>query len=511
MAQEQGVRNIWWWLTVLVVAAVALIVVIQWPTGPDEPGEQPGSAPAIDEGVDEDDTEEFEPPTDRPPGTAPADPRRPATVPSESSHQTEEPTGEGDVEAAEAYGLEASSDGADSETPPVDQGETDEADETGDESDETDRRARRVPAHLRSGIGDDDEEESAIGDDDAEDETEDGERTSSQRIDGGLASDDEESAVDDESAEWADGEGNDDDFEGQPDDEALEGSDPPEGLVAEGDDEDWDEELDDEWDEELDEDLDDEWEDVAEETAEEEPEAVDDVDGEPRDLAGDDARTAETGDIGGTQRNRVGEEWSQESPGQPEESIQEPAPDAEPAPVEQARDDYRDVLDEQGAVGPSNAAAYTAMATRQLADSLYLLSAGTTLPERDAAAQRDDIVDAIDEDDVDETDSGDEPGGSGEPSDDGDDDVGDDDAADGDELGEEWTVWLDAADWLRLIQMREYPELAVLVDDVEVAAEAIDPDRPEEEQIDELVDFYEAVEVVLEAMATESEIRSEGT
>ncbi len=159
---------------------------------------------------------------------------------------------------------------------------------------------------------------------------------------------------------------------------------------------------------------------------------------------------------------------------------------SEPPPSDLALQGYSDALDE--AAFTSDASLYSTLAAQGLADALYLMSAGRTLPEHDAARQRDDFVDRA-------TSPGDDPG------------TEDEDGFDPEHLPPEddWTVWLDAVDWLRHIQEEDYPELAHMVDDVEDAAEALDPDLPQEEQAEELADFFELIEVVFEAMALEDE------
>lgn len=65
---------------------------------------------------------------------------------------------------------------------------------------------------------------------------------------------------------------------------------------------------------------------------------------------------------------------------------------------------------------------------------------------------------------------------------------------------EEPSPWVKTAWGAREIQEAHFPELAALADQVEEAAAELDPDLSEEEQHQELMDFYEALEELMEAM-----------
>ena len=452
MGSDKKNRLMW-----AVVGAVLAAGVLAWLTlsgSPPEPPD-PGMLPETTSAPEEREIETHPTgPLERPAGTAPADPRRPAAVPyDERSEIPEDEQGESQRESAEEVAEVQ-------RLAPVEQSE-DEVEERGGE-DRWEEIARRIREQREAR-----EEES-----DAE-----GEQPWDRR--GGGAREREEWA--DEEVHWE-----------EESDEAI-----AHGEIAEYDEEfegDHDEEFNGEYDE------------------------GEFGDGEVGDRGSDeeflDDRMVESDDHG-LEVDEFEEEIPEMGPdwrGEPhQEGIVANAPNGEPGvvsdatamgevgeegerpPSGEALEDYQGYLDAAGAPTAQGADLYSSLATTHMADALYTLSAGRTLSPSEAARQRDGIVDAVVDQGFqdEEVDSGEvPPPQEGEPI---------------DEFDEEWTVWLDAADWLRFIQEEDYPELAQLVDDVEEAAARLDAATPAEEQLQELRDFFEAVEIALEAMALEDE------
>ncbi len=553
MAMEDpgtGRKAQWWlWLVIVGVAIIVVMLSMFWPVDREVPRDDvrdmPPGAGQLDQQVDE---AQKDHPMERPPGTRPADPRRPATVPSDggSSMDAADEGGE-DEQSAEARPVPErlqSQDGGKQPARPAPQpAQTDEADDEGaDDEDDAEEHAQEDQADDEEGNDQDERRQLArrdLAQQTLEMQLDDEEREALDEADLGELDDETLAAIEEEGLDALD----DEQIEAL-DDEVIE-------VLADGaelDEESFDDELDEVIDEadEMAEDLEqgDEFDDELDafDGGGEEPsqsgERRADGDSDQRDDgqrgADDGQRDADAdrshdGPAGGY----VGEGWSGEAD-------EFGAGDDRADRSQEAADDYSGVLDDLGDVGPGNAAVYSAAAAGQAAQSLYLLSAGGLMSDSTAADQRDDIIDAADNgritgwDDIpdgdldgsaeadpaaddDNDDDNDNDRDNGDERDDRDDEgdtrvASSGDPPDADEDGPEepqdWTVWMDIADWLRAIQEQQYPELAVLVDDVEEAAIELDPDLPDEEQIDELVDFYEAVEVVLEAMAEESEARS---
>ncbi len=512
----RGLR--WWWVAILSVAIIAVITVMQCPVDREVPRDDVDvidGSPGVEEIDEGDEIRELDDgPLDRPPGTAPADPRRPSAVPPGSDTEGTVP----DDAADDPGALRPNSDDGDDDghfevrSVPSEDGENSgsgessgdgESPSTVDEWAELQRQNQESNPDGDASEGGDDDSNSAgdEGDDDAEtagdiiEELDDDERRQLRELADADLEDEELSQEElerlealaeleaiEESEELmeqvGDGEVDGDaDMETDADDDMVP-ADGDDGAIGRAGTDDGTPQPD------------------FERPAPTEGSATPPSEraSSEREAGGDDRRVG--GSTGGSPGGESGGEAVREEPSS------------------QAFDDYRDVLDEAGDVGPDNAANYASMATRQLAESLFVLSAGRTMPEETASEHRDDIIDSTDDpSDVDDggdarsaaEDDGAGPDESGES--------GDDAEADGDEpeadvaaegeFDEEWTVWLDVTDWLRSIQQQEYPELAGLVDDVEAAAEAIDPTVPEAEQIDELVWFFETVEIALEAMAEE--------
>ena len=183
---------------------------------------------------------------------------------------------------------------------------------------------------------------------------------------------------------------------------------------------------------------------------------------------------------------------------------------------------YQDHLDEaweaEGGEGFMDAA------TAGLAESLYTLSTATAMPRPQAARQRDQILGGspsgggggvpvgngvVDDGAVDdgasqaEEDTPEEEEGEEVTEDGGLPEEGDVPRSEEEITESEWTVWLDAMDWLAEIQEENYPQLEEWMVDVEDAALRIEEQRDAEEQMDALMDFFEAVEALLEAMVEE--------
>ena len=469
---ENPGQRIWW----LFAGAILAIGLVSWLTlwGAESPEQAPfQEMPGADPAPAEEEIEKPDGPLERPPGTAPADPRRPATVPYDGSSEKD-----GDGSEEETH----------SELVPEEVSPDAEVDRR-DEEARTDRRDERwsgVAKKLRERQAEERSEDQ--NGDDADENGDEGERQSA------IIEAQGEPAVD-----------GDERSEGPPetdtgwyeDGEWVEGE---EQELAESEEYDGDE---------------------ADREAEEFAEGEERVDSgeweeEPYDEAGDEApndsgsNIAGGGDIAvsdnisdhqGTSSPTTGGATSQSGDLETLDELEDRPPSDE------ALQGYREHLDEAGIPAPEDAGLYSAVATQELADVLYLLSAGRTLPSDEAARQRDDLIDSTtestpDDDELAEDDQLEQ------------DVEGDGEAGAEDEepppFDEDWTAWIDAADWLRLIQEEEYPELAHLVDEVEEAAALIDPEMPEEEQVDELVDFFEAVEVVLEAMAIEDSYPPQG-
>lgn len=579
MAMEDpgtGRKPHWWlWLVIVVVAIIAVTLTMFWPVDRevprddvrdrpelehrDEPLERRDDQPGVEPLPEEHELDEVEEghPFDRPPGTPPADPRRPATHPSDGGASIDD-VGDDDASSFQARSVPEGLDDRDIEQ--REGGEDDAGDAAQADADDEDEQRRRQRERMLQDLAAQDPERQL--DDDQHEMLEEAEareldeetldavdsETLAAIEEGGLDALDEEQLeeLDDDLIELLADEPealNDEELE-----ELFAGDEdepPEEQPVDELEDERWDDEV---ADDDPYRDYPDEYPDHRE--FDEFADNDDDVDAsrdqaeEPRDdqPAGDDRQHAD-------QHTGQGQPWfgGNDTGGwdQQADDADEFADEADRS--RRAFEDYRDRLDELGDVGPANAAVYSAAAAQQAAEALYLMSAGTLIPRDTAADQRDDIIDAADNgrvtgwddvtdvgghagDDSRDDDSRDEDDDRREP-DDIRDDEGDDDGDDGDEDDddtrvastdppgaddelppepEDWTVWLDVADWLRAVQEQRYPELAGLVDEVEDAAADLDPDVPDADQIDELVDFYEAVEMVLEEMALESEGRTEG-
>ena len=476
--------GIGWWLAGMILAGVVLFWLL-W--GSDEEGvpqEPPREAPQMETAPDE---EEIEPdddgPLHRPPGTAPADPRRPATVPYEQGGG-ESGANPGGDESGEESELGSSVD-----TEPSNLG-------NGSRS-----TVRSVPSHLQGSTDDVDEDRASEKSDPAGKFR----NRHRDRQDGpteGEASD-QELAFEEPNDEEGDGSRGDWDRESE---EWIE----EHGELPEGE---WGEEVgryeDGEWvDAGVAEKIeDDEWSDERDEQlAQDEIEQGRDIDepSGPQDVqppAGSDDIVSSYAPESGHLEPGTAEEFMGES--------------GEAPPSQEALDGYQDELDRAGIPGAEDASLYAAVATNGLADALYVLSAGRTLSDSEASRQRDDIIAGADDGLIDfdgEPDDELSPEEEAEPTSDDNSVVGGEKAEEDEEpfvYDEEWTVWLDAADWLRYIQQEEYPSLTVLVDDVEEAATRLDPEIPKSEQVDELREFFEAIEVVLEAMAAEDRARAQ--
>lgn len=502
---EQQTWQGWFWIGLALAGVIAFVVITQWPGEPaGEPGEP--DVPGAQEIEDDEEVQDLdEEPGGRPPGSAPADPRRPATVPDDGGASFDGDSDDGDDTDGGAVDLAETGDVRSFDD--FDEDDGDESDRDDGEADEGDD-VRAVPEHLREEDAEEDGEEAREGDETAdEDDARLSDEERQQRLE--EAKELPEEAFEETRERLADG----DDEEGDGDDEVDarvvedgELVDEEETEQGDGDDDAEGEELD----EELADDSD-SGEDADEREWDDEP--VDDY-----------RRTAPppTGDVAGSGSRSSGS--SDEVTPEDLEELADRGVDDEPPRTREAFEDYREVLDDVGTVDADNAADYSMVAAQQAAQSLYALSAGGVMPRETASRQRDEIADAAGDDQIIETDEvGEEFGvdGGDEASEDGDRDPESDrddgvDSADddgqiaGEESDGEWTVWMDVADWLRHLQREEYPQLEELVDDVEEAADELDPEVPEHEQIDELVDFYEAVEDVLEAMDEEQELRSGG-
>lgn len=465
---RQRANRMWWWVAAIFLVVAVIVWATDWWGEPDEriPPDDVGEHPQIETAPDEEEIEEPNGPLDRPPGTAPADPRRPATVPhSDARNESSADESGGDDESESRIVVEEPDSSTPSESP-------------AEAQNEPPGEIRRVPAHLRDRAADGerrrDAEDSAGGgtEDDAGDTASDSQgwaerrRKQLERAQGSAADDgpegDEPTETD---GEWVDGEefdATDEEFEatGEEFEDKPETDDVPRERADDGA----------EWRADRD---------------------FDDVDSENP--------SGELQSPSYESESTVIEERSSEPPvvsgGSGGEAIADGGERSTPnPPADEAADGYSEVLDDFEEVDSGSAASYSAMAMQGFAESLYLMSAGRTLSESEAARQREEVVDSVsredgDEEDVDEEDVDEEEG----PAEDVEDRFGDD-----------WTAWLDAADWLRMIQQREYPdddELIALLDELDELAEQIDPELAADEQIHDLVEYYETVEIILEEMA----------
>ena len=464
------------WLVILVLGLGGVAWALNRPQPVEEIDPADRQMPSMEE-IEEGEVieERTSGPLDRPPGTAPADMRRPASAPYEQPRQrpaTDEPHDRPPgVGPDRLMPPEVPPPGEDDDDPaPLD----DEEAEPSSQSSQTPEniqagRVRRVPPHL---LEDEDERPLRPEDEDrAQDEA------------------DELQALEDQ------------DWEQDPGSPPME----EEFSMDEGDqqrgefDEYYDDEYYDEGGEEFAEFLDEEEGDVdGESTVSEEVVAEEAVPEEEAFTGTDSAPTA--GAAGGqtgaavANGNDPGSAAAGAAQGESEQSDQLEG-GAEDLALD-AVHDYREFLDEAGVPEAGEVGMYSSMATNHLADVLYLMSAGTLLPQEEASRQHDDLVEAAEPRATDP--------GTTEPVEDTSEGIDGEledlrDLLDG-ELEEGWTAWLDAADWLRFIQEENYPELEGLVDEVEEAAAAIDPEQPREEQIEELMRFFESVEVVLDAI-----------
>ena len=360
------------------------------PAGPHEsPGEQIQEAPDEVEELDDG-------PLDRPPGTAPADPRRPATVPGGSS------SFEGD--------------GDDFDNDEAHQGHRDEALAVAQTADEAGERASSRRASLR-------EQSQESSDGEGEEET---------RREYGLRE-------------------------------------VPAHLQREDEDHRWEER-----------DRREQWEEMSEVDEEEVVEEERLVEEEP--FVEEEERLIEESyaEESYAEESYAEESYVEES--YADESTSRQPPYGDPMERESSREafsGYQDFLDESGIPDPGEADNYASMATQQAAEALYRVAVQSGAPSQVALRSHHEVMDARDEME--------DPEQQGE-------------LDEGSDTEERPSVWIRTAEWLREIQEESFPELAYLVDAVEDAAWAIDPDEPRSEQVDELVGFYSALEDALELM-----------
>lgn len=465
----ENTRRTW----LLLLGVIAALVVVVWLTHTGErPAEQvpPGTLPDATEAPDEDEIEAPDGPLERPPGTAPADPRRPATVPYQgTSGGGQDSSDDGDEQSRNTASERGDRGGSTTQYEPSvgDRDVEDGEQEQSDRDRRLDELAERVQERRAQREDSVHSEESADGEESDEEIIEESEHIPEELREAEPESgDDEEPWEYETDEEIADYHQATDEFDDGSRRTPMAGAERDEGHGGQ---------------------------ESVTQTKEEGRSDVDEGGVEPQ------VGIPETG-VAVPRGNRAepSSSWTS-GDGSLDEA---PATEGEQPVSQEAFEGYRDQLDEAGPPQPRDAALYAALATTELADALYLLSADRLLSEAEASRQRDDLVELLDGDP--DGASGDDGDGQGST---GGEEVSEQERESPDEMDDEWTVWVDAADWLRYIQEVDYPALDDLVEEVEEAAAAIDPEVSEEEQIDELIAFYEAVEIVLEAMAIEDGYR----
>lgn len=414
------------WLAGVVIAVMVLVILFQQTgvapepeVGVEEPG-LPQTAPhhpELQEGIQEapDQFRDYgEGPFSRPPGTAPADPRRPATVPYEHRGLTPQPE---DREADEIF-----DDGGRTQWQGPEESEAEE--EPGEERDylraspgeARENSIRSVPAY--------EPDEEAWQEEEGEEVVE-------------VVEVDEV----DEWGEWGEEDG-------------LE----EEALAAE----------------------------YEEDRHFDERESFDE-----EDQFSEERRTFQGGGAGATAESQ--DTWQSSAP--PVEQVEQEWSDEEKSHArEAAREsfhDYQDYLDEAGVPEPDEADAFSASASAHVADAMDWLTAAMAGGGAHPVWMDRDLAEPTFDDDEGYEESYDEA----EETVESEEESFDEDAP---------SVWVDMADWLRDIQEAGFPDHVDLVDRVEEAALAIDPDLPESEQIEELMTFYEAMEEALEIFVDDS-------
>ncbi len=414
----------------------AVVVVTAFSQMREDPGPHVAPGDRLEEAPDE--VEELDDgPLDRPPGTAPADPRRPATVPEGSSS------------------FESDGDGDDFDNDEAHQGHREEALAVAQTADEAGERASSRRASLR-------EQSQESSDGEGEEET---------RREYGLREVPAHLQREDEDHRWEERDRREqweemsevDEEEVVEDDERLVGE---EEFVEE-------ERLVEEEERFVEEERHVKEERIVEAERHVEEELIDES------YADESYADESYADESYADESYADESYADES--YVDESPPRQPPYGDPLERESSREafsGYQDFLDESGIPDPGEPDNYASMATQQAAEALYRVAVQSGAPSQTALRSHHEVMDARDELEDPEQGEFDEGSDSEESS----------------------SVWIRTAEWLREIQEESFPELAYLVDAVEDAAWAIDPDEPRSEQVDELVGFYSALEDALELM-----------